>query len=65
MRPNEPRTFDPHEHIDLANEAKVAEMTRKLDCSAEELAQAVETVGAQPVAVAIYLGRPDALERAP
>lgn len=62
MRPDEPRTFDPHEPIDLSNEAKVREMTQKLDCSEKELAEAVKKVGAQPVAVAIFLGKPDALE---
>lgn len=61
MRPDEPKTFDPHEPIDLTNEAKVSEMTRKLECSPEELARAVETVGPQPVGVAIFLGKPDAL----
>lgn len=61
MRPDEPKTFDPHEPIDLTNEAKVSEMTRKLDCSPSELAEAVQKVGPQPVAVAIFLGRPDAL----
>lgn len=27
MRPDEPKTFDPHEHIDLSDEGKVAEPT--------------------------------------
>lgn len=57
--------FDPHESIDLANPAKVREMTQKLDCSADDLAEAVDKVGPQPVAVAIYLGRPDALDIGP
>jgi len=65
MRPDEPKTFDTHEPIDLSNEAKVTEMTQKLDCSEEELAQAVEKVGPQPVAVAIFLGKPDALDLRP
>ena len=62
MRADEPKTFDPHEPIDLANPVKVREMTGKLECSEDELAQAVDKVGAQPVAVAIFLGRPNALE---
>jgi hypothetical protein len=61
MRPDEPKTFDPHEPIDLTNPAKVREMTHKLECSEAELAEAVEAVGPQPVGVAIYLGRPRAL----
>jgi Protein of unknown function (DUF3606) len=65
MRPDEPNTFDTHEPIDLSNEAKVSEMTEKLDCSQEELTAAVEKVGPQPVAVAIFLGKPDALDLRP
>ena len=61
MRPDEPKIFDPHEPIDLSNEGKVAEMIEKLDTTPEELAEAVEKVGPQPVAVAIFLGRPDAV----
>ncbi|CAN7607057.1 DUF3606 domain-containing protein [Phenylobacterium sp. LjRoot164] len=62
MRPDEPKSFDPHEAIDLTNPAKVREMTDKLDCSEEDLADAVGQVGPQPVAVAIFLGRLDALD---
>ena len=61
MRPDEPKTFDPHEPIDLANPEKVREITEKLDCSAEELADAVDQVGSNPVAVALILGRPEAV----
>lgn len=57
MRPDEPKTVDPHEPIDLSNEAKVREMTDKLQCSEVELAEAVDKVGPQPVAVALFLGR--------
>ncbi|KQW67014.1 hypothetical protein ASE17_19660 [Phenylobacterium sp. Root77] len=62
MRPDEPKSFDPHEPIDLRNPAKVREMTEKLDCSEDDLVEAVERVGPQPVAVAIFLGRSNALE---
>jgi hypothetical protein len=62
MRPDEPKNFDPHEPIDLSNEGKMAEMTEKLEVSRDELTQAVERVGPQPVAVAIFLGRLEALE---
>lgn len=61
MRPDEPKTFDPHEHIDLFDEGKVAEMIEKLDVSRDELIEAVEKVGSQPVAVALFLGRADAI----
>ncbi|HVK41704.1 MAG: hypothetical protein K0Q62_767 [Phenylobacterium sp.] len=61
MRPDEPKTFDPHEHIDLSDEGKVAEMIEKLDVSRDELIEAVEKVGSQPVAVALFLGRADAV----
>lgn len=61
MRPDEPNTFDPHEPIDLADEAKVKQLAEALDATAEELTQAVEKVGPKPVALAIYLGRPDAV----
>ena len=61
MRPDEPKTFDPHEPIDLSSEGKVAEMSEKLDATPQELAEAVVKVGPQPVAVAIFLGRPDAV----
>ena len=64
MRPDEPNTFDPHEPIDLANPEKVREMTEKLDCSEADLVDAVAQVGPHPVAVALRLGRPDALEPA-
>jgi hypothetical protein len=58
MRPDEPKTFDRHEPIDLANPDKVREITEKLDCSEQELADTVDQVGAHPVAVALKLGRP-------
>jgi hypothetical protein len=61
MRPDEPKLFDPHEPIDLSDEGKVAEMIEKLDATAEELAEAVEKVGPQALAVAIFLGRADAI----
>lgn len=48
MRPDEPKSFDPHEPIDLRNPAKVREMTEKLDCSEDDLVEAVERVGPQP-----------------
>ncbi|MBA4011018.1 MAG: hypothetical protein C0481_04055 [Phenylobacterium sp.] len=59
MRPDEPKTFDPHDPIDLANPTKVREITEKLDCSEAELADAVDQVGPHPVAVALKLGRPE------
>lgn len=61
MRPAEPITFDPHEPIDLADAAKVKQFTEALDATEDELMQAVEKVGPLPRAVAIFLGRPDAV----
>ena len=61
MRPDEPTKFDPHEPIDLADAAKVKQVTEALDATHEELVEAVEKVGPQPVAVAIFLGRPEAV----
>lgn len=59
MRPDdEPNAIDPHEPIDLSNREKVREVTSKLNCSEDELAAAVDKVGDHPVAVAIYLSRP-------
>lgn len=58
------QTFDPHALIDLADPTMVRQATQQLGCSEEELAEAVGKVGAQPVAVALYLGRPDVLEPA-
>ena len=61
MRPDEPKNFDPHEPIDLADAAQVKQVTEALDATHEELAEAIEKFGPQPVAVAIFLGRPDAV----
>ena len=61
MRPDEPKNFDPHEPIDLADAAQVKQVARALDATHEELAEAIEKVGPQPVAVAIFLGRSDAI----
>ena len=61
MRPDEPTKFDPHEPIDLGDAAKVKQVAEALDATHEELVEAVEKVGPQPVAVAIFLGRPGAI----
>lgn len=61
MRPDEPNTFDPHEPIDLADAAKLKQVSEALDATHEELVEAVEKVGPQPIAVAIFLGRPYAV----
>jgi hypothetical protein len=58
---DQPRSFDPHEPIDLGDEARVHDLAERLDATPAELTEAVEKVGAQPVAVAIYLGCPDAI----
>lgn len=61
MRPDEPKSFDPHQPIDLADQRQVTALSDRFGATHEELAEAVEKVGPQPVAVAIFLGRPDAV----
>ena len=61
MRPDEPKNFDPHEPIDLDDKAQVELLSKALEATEDELADAVAKVGPKPVAVAIFLGRPDAV----
>ncbi len=61
MRPDEPKSFDPHRPIDLGDAHQVTALADRFGATHEELAEAVEKVGPQPVAVAIFLGRPDAV----
>lgn len=60
MGTDEPK-IDPHVPIDLTDAQRVEEVTRVLDATPQELTAAVEKVGSQPVAVAIYLGKPGAI----
>jgi hypothetical protein len=53
--------LDPHQRIDTRNPAQVQEVADKLDTTPEEISAAVGKVGDHPVAVALYLERPDAV----
>jgi hypothetical protein len=59
MRPEKQKAFDPHKLIDVDDEKQLRQVGAMLDASPEEISEAVEKVGPQPVAVAIFLGRGD------
>lgn len=61
MRPEEPRAVEPAPLIDLMDETQVAYWSERLDASIEELRQAIRQVGPNRTAVAIWLGRVDAI----
>lgn len=62
MRPDEPRHIEPDDHeIDLGNAEHVRYWTEKLDATPQELNEAVEAVGPNKTAVAIWLGSADAV----
>lgn len=61
MRPEEARAFEPPPLIDLKDHTQVAYWSERLDATFEELRQAVREVGPNRTAVAIWLGRADAL----
>lgn len=61
MRPQEPRTIDPHELIDPADEAKIKALAEQLEVTPADIVDAVDKVGAHPVALAIFLDRPTAV----
>ena len=62
MRPQEDRAFeDPHRPIDLRDAAEVAYLMDRLGATPAELAEAVNTVGPNRTAVAIFLGESGAL----
>ncbi len=61
MRPEESRAFEPPPLIDLMDHGQVAYWTERLDATLEELKQAVREVGPNRTAVAIWLGRADAV----
>lgn len=55
MRPDEPKSFDPHTPIDPDNAEYVERVADALAVSPREVRQAVEKVGGNPTAVTIYL----------
>jgi hypothetical protein len=61
MRPKEPRTFDAQPLIDLQDKPQVHYWSRRLEVTPAEITDAVRAVGPNRTAVAIWLGRPDAL----
>ncbi|HEY9217509.1 MAG TPA: DUF3606 domain-containing protein [Phenylobacterium sp.] len=61
MRPEERPSFDPPPLIDLKDQRQVAYWTARLDATGEELQEAIREVGPNRKAVAIWLGRADAI----
>jgi hypothetical protein len=61
MRPEAPRTFEPPPLIDLKDDGQLAYWSQRLDATIDELRQAVGEVGPNRTAVAIWLGRADAV----
>jgi len=61
MRPKEPRIFDAQPLIDLRDKLQVDYWSQRLEVTPAEINEAVRTVGPNRTAVAIWLGRPDAL----
>jgi hypothetical protein len=57
-RPFEPRSFRPREEIDPTVEVEVTFWTEILDCTPEELSEAVARVGNRAAAVATEFGVP-------
>ena len=56
-----PRSFEAQPFIDLTDRPQVDYWSDRLDVSPEEIDEAVKAVGPHRTAVAIWLGRPDAL----
>ena len=61
MRPAEPRTFETQPFIDLHDRPQVHYWSARLEVSPDEIDEAVRVVGPHRTAVAIWLGRPDAI----
>jgi hypothetical protein len=61
MRPDEPKSFDPHEPLDLEDGPRLEQLAERLSATPAEIAEAVEQVGPHPQAVAIFLGEGGAL----
>jgi len=56
MRPQEERSFDGPGQINLDDPDEVRYWAERLEATPEELAEAVEKVGANRTAVGLYLG---------
>ena len=61
MRPEEPRAFEPPPLIDVKDHAQAAYWSERLDATLDELHEAIQEVGPNRTAVAIWLGRADAV----
>ncbi|MDP3175778.1 MAG: DUF3606 domain-containing protein [Phenylobacterium sp.] len=61
MRPAEPRSFETQPLIDRQDALQVDYWCKRLEVSAEDIDEAVRAVGPNRTAVAIWLGRPEAL----
>lgn len=61
MRAEEPHRTEPPPLIDLRDEGQVAYWSQRLEASLEDLRDAVREVGPHRTAVAIWLGRGDAV----
>ncbi|MDD3838072.1 MAG: DUF3606 domain-containing protein [Phenylobacterium sp.] len=61
MRPDEPRAFEPPPLIDPKDHAQLTYWSERLDATVDELKQAIRQVGPNRTAVAIWLGRGDAV----
>jgi hypothetical protein len=61
MRPDPDRSFDPPSVIDLKDQRQVDYWADRLQATPDEITEAVENVGPHRTAVAIWLGRGDAV----
>lgn len=61
MRPDEDRSFEPPIVIDLEDTRQVSYWADRLQATPDEISEAVQNVGPNRTAVAIWLGRGDAL----
>lgn len=56
-----PHALDPHVRINANDPAQVREAAEALETTPDEVTAALEKVGDHPVAIALYLERPDAV----
>jgi hypothetical protein len=61
MRPGQDRSFEPPLVIDLTDPNQVDYWADRLQATPDEITEAVESVGPNRTAVAIWLGRGDAV----
>lgn len=61
MRPDEDRSFEPPAVIDLEDSRQVNYWADRLQATPDEISEAVQNVGPNRTAVAIWLGRGDAV----